>query len=170
MCNNHQETFTHIWFCPQNQSKIAHIILNSRKQLLTLVKQNTTHHFGYHDLDHDSIWSHENHETKLTFIDIIKGIVPKFLFDQINIAVKDNLVTRRIIHAFTEKIYKDAMKHVWYPRCEVMILHEKTLNISNRIKKAKYTNRNRPSIISRSINLEHVQKGLKGTIFSLNYG
>ena len=46
-CNNHQETFTHIWSCPKNQSKMAHIMLNSRKKLITLIKKNTTHAFGY---------------------------------------------------------------------------------------------------------------------------
>ena len=36
------------------------------------------------------------------------------------------LMTHKIIYAFIDKVYKDMMKHIWYPRCEVMMLLEKT--------------------------------------------
>ena len=52
------------------------------------------------NIDIDSIWSVVADQHQLTFIDLIKGIVPLELFDSINQIVNSRRVTHQILSKF----------------------------------------------------------------------
>src|SRR5437870_5073401 len=74
---------------------------------------------------------------RFTFIDIIKGVVPAFLFRQINKYINNSLLTHQILSIFLNRIYLDIMHLIWKPRCDEVIRLEKHYNIDKKQKKQK---------------------------------
>src|ERR1044071_7268728 len=139
MCHNDKETFNHVWTCDQHLSHIQRIIYNQKKALIQLVKEYTNGNklFSFVDLVHPTLWSISYSSTDFTFIDIIKGIVPAFLFRQINKYVNNTLLTQQILSIFLNRIYLDIMHLIWKPRCDEIIRLEKHYNIDKKQKKKK---------------------------------
>ena len=93
--------------------------------------------FSFADLVHPTLWSISYSSTDFTFIDIIKGIVPAFLFRQINKYINNTLLTQQILSIFLNRIYLDIMLHIWKPRCEEVVRLEKFYNIDKKQKRKK---------------------------------
>ena len=111
MCHNDKENFNHVWTCDQHLSHIQQIIYNQKKALIQLVKEYTKGNklFSFTDLVYPTLWSILYSFTDFTFIDIIKGVVPAFLFNQINRYINNSLITQQILSVFLNRIYLDIM-------------------------------------------------------------
>src|SRR5947207_14666664 len=85
------------------------IIYNQKKALIQLVKEYTKGNklFSFADLVHPTLWSISYSSTHFTFIDIIKGVVPAFLFRQINRYINNSLLTQQVLSIFLNRIYLD---------------------------------------------------------------
>jgi RNase H len=155
VCNDSPETFTHIWTCHQHRATLASICLANKKSLVALVREHSLD-FSFSHLSHSTLWSLDFDSLELTFLDILKGIVPAFLPNKINSFIRDKKITTQIISIFLNNIYLDCMNRIWLPRCDSMILKEQHLGISSRTKKRpcpRYTHRTtvvRPSRVSAS--------------------
>ena len=114
MCHDDKETFNHMWTCDQHLSHIQRIIYNQKKSLILLVKEYTKGNklFSFKDLVHPTLWSISYSSTDFTFIDIIKGVVPAFLFRQINKYVNNTLLAQQILSIFLNRIYLDIMHFI----------------------------------------------------------
>src|SRR5215204_3620281 len=85
----------------QQKNQMNHIILNNKKKLLDLINQhgqdNKTLNIKLRDIDHTFIWELYYDNQNITFLDILKGIVPSFLFDHIYSKTKHIDVMHKII-------------------------------------------------------------------------
>ena len=138
--------------------------------MIQLVKEYTKGNklFSFTDLIHPTLWSISYSSTDFTFIDIIKGIVPAFLFRQINKYVNNTLLTQQILSIFLNRIYLEIMHHIWKPRCDEVVKIEKHHNIDKKQKKQKKkkgikgSSRNRSNVDSSSLFSD--QEGLEFSI------
>ena len=80
-----------------------------------------------------------NVKQQLTFIDIIKGIVPLSLFDSINRIANSRRVTHKILSQFFTFLYINVRDTIWSPRCERFLDIETLNNINPRVKRKKNT-------------------------------
>ncbi len=144
MCHNNKESFNHVWTCDQHLSLIQRIIYNQKKALIQLVKEYTKGNklFSFADLVHPTLWSISYSSTDFTFIDIIKGVVPAFLFKQIHKYINNSLLTQQILSIFLNRIYLDIMHLIWKLRCDEVIRLEKHYNIDKKQKKTEKTKGN----------------------------
>lgn len=172
MCENEPETFIHIWSCPNNRSQLAHICYNNRKKLINSVNcyKQSNKKFKYSDLNHNTIWELDHNQDYLTFIDLVKGIVPSFLTSTINSYINNPKITLQILLIFLNNVYSDIMTHIWKPRCKIMLINEQQAGINKKQKRKKKPN-NTPNISinkhSSTDNLALEQKGLK---YSITFG
>lgn len=172
MCENEPETFIHIWSCPNNRSQLAHICYNNRKKLINSVNcyKQSNKKFKYSDLNHNTIWELDHNQDYLTFIDLVKGIVPSFLTSTINSYINNPKITLQILLIFLNNVYSDIMTHIWKPRCKIMLINEQQTGINKKQKRKKKPN-NTPNISinkhSSTDNLALEQKGLK---YSITFG
>ena len=150
MCRYCVETFNHIFTCSKSKDIVVDIRQKSQRLLLQLmydhanIKVESTYLFRLPD-----IWTLDYRNLDmLTFIDIIKGFVPRILSDKIHAKVKHQEMTSLIISNFMNFIYTDICSRVWNVRCQAQINIEKGLGITNRMKKQKNNSRNRlPNIV-----------------------
>src|SRR3954468_16419200 len=139
MCHNNKETFNHVWTCDQHLSLVQRTIYNQKKALIQLVKEYTKGNklFSFADLVHPTLWSISYSSKDFTFIDVIKGIVPAFLFKQIHKYINNSLLTQQILSIFLNRIYLDIMHLIWKPRCDEVIRLEKLYHIDKNKKNRK---------------------------------
>ena len=168
VCNDFPETFSHIWTCSQHRPILASICLNNKKILVDLVKQQSPS-FSFSSLDHVTLWSLDYHASYLTFIDLLKGIVPEFLFRTINSFVRNQKLTSQILSIFVNNIYLDCMKLIWLPRCKHMLQKEIHNNINSRTKKRRCPQNTR-RITNRHSNLDNLFLDCEGLRDSIYFG
>jgi hypothetical protein len=106
---------------------------------------------------------------RLSFIDIIKGFVPQSLVTLINDKIKNIQMTNLIISIFMDFIYNEINDKVWKIRCDIQIGIEKTMGITNRIKKRKNVSSNKTPTVAldrTNYNYSHSidQLGLKNSV------
>ena len=89
------------------------------------------------NIDIDSIWSVVADQHQITFIDLIKGIVPLELFDSINRIANSRRVTLQILSKFFLFLYINVRDTIWSPRCERILDIEILNNINSRVKRKK---------------------------------
>jgi hypothetical protein len=119
----------------------------------------------------DSIWDISTSDTQLTFIDVIKGVVPLTLTQKINGWTKNKEMTQLIISIFMDYIYAEVCKHIWFPRCEQQILDEKNGGIDKKEKKKINRSNIRSSTSSRQIDVNsNLVSGQKGVLNSILRG
>jgi ribonuclease HI len=140
-CNNGSlETFSHIWACPSHTVELQNIYFNNHKLLVSLVNdhlKSRNNPLFSRSLDGLSFWSLIDNSNSLTFIDLIKGIVPTSLTQIVNSHVNNIDKTRLILSIFFNNIYLDIMFHIWKPRCDDMLRKEQHLGLSKKLKKQK---------------------------------
>ena len=91
------------------------------------------------NIDIDSIWLVVADQHQLTFIDLIKGIVPLELFDSINRIANSRRVAHQILSKFFLFLYINIRDTIWSPRCERFLDIEILNNINSRVKRKKNT-------------------------------
>ena len=111
-------------------------------------------------------------QDSLSFIDIIKGFVPRLLTDKINAKVKHQEMTSLIISNFMNYIYTDICSRVWNVRCQAQVAIEKRLGINNRMKKQKNISRNKlPRLdLDRNLYSSSLTYGQLGVGYSIRSG
>src|ERR1043165_8907531 len=144
LCDLSKETFNHVWLCPKVISTTRGLSILVKQQLRNLVESTIkedlparVHLLSSLNIDIDSIWSVVADQNKLTFIDLIKGIVPLELFDSINRIVNSRKVTHRILSEFFSFLYIHVRDTIWSPRCDRFIDIEILNNINSRVKRKK---------------------------------
>jgi hypothetical protein len=84
MCKNNKETFNHVFTCVNSKDKVAHIIINSQKLLIKLLYDRANIKRDRSSFNNmEDIWKIQHNNDHLTFIDIIKGIVPLILVEKL---------------------------------------------------------------------------------------
>src|SRR5207247_496264 len=90
MCKYCTESFDHVFICTKSKNKVAHVILNSKKLIVDLMYQHANVKVPLTTLTNISnIWNLQKITSELSFIDLIKGIVPLALVNKINEFVKN---------------------------------------------------------------------------------
>ena len=136
MCGNAEESFNHVWTCPQNISIVQLIASNALDNLLTRIYKYSKdgavvkNNLGLAWL----LLNVSSNNNRFTFIDIIKGIVPLLLFDKINLYLQNASITRRLISLYLHEIYIQILDLVWKSRCEVAIRQELHVGITRKHK------------------------------------
>ena len=122
-------------------SDIYQLINDSKQDLLLILREVVTASFPIRvalipqSIDNYSFWSLSFDSDKFTFIDLIKGFIPRELFDLINDIINSRLITKDILNLFMENLYVRVRNNIWLPRCELVLAKEKRLNIATRAKK-----------------------------------
>ncbi|RGB42324.1 hypothetical protein C1646_751082 [Rhizophagus diaphanus] len=124
-CGRKRETFQHVRICNSEKMKMKKIIKNAFDLMVNEIKN-----LDKYELDEDRfynyIWSETfsklfYSKTKITFIDIVKGIFLLSLTEYLSTKVKMNSKDRNIISVlFLDFIY-DKTKLIWYDRCSRQI-------------------------------------------------
>jgi hypothetical protein len=121
------------------------IIFNQKKELVRLIRHfGNIPRFSSHDLLHDDLWTIAFRPDQFTFIDLIKGVVPLSLFNDID-SFLHNKSLSQILSVFINNIFIDINQLIWQPRCDHMLLDEFHAGITKHSKRQKC-----PSSISRS--------------------
>ena len=97
-------------------------------------------------LSHKFLWNIDSDPLHLTFIDIIKGIIPGFLTEKIFRVTNNRKYTIDLLQILYDALYADLRKFIWQPRCDAMISLEKSLNIDKREKKNRYISNNNSNL------------------------
>ncbi|RIA79315.1 hypothetical protein C1645_840982 [Glomus cerebriforme] len=140
LCHLHDETFTHVWQCSYNSRKLHNIIIITKHWIISKIKEFFDADVTFIDLAHDSLWT--NFDThSLNFIDIIKGIIPKF-FNFLKKFTSSSVIINNFIFSLYHFIYSSIMEDIWIPRCNTLLLLEQSNNISSRTKKTRSQNDN----------------------------
>jgi hypothetical protein len=139
VCNRQTETFNHVWTCAKHRLILANIIYTNKKKLVSLVKQYTKGNklFTMAHLQHPSLWDVRFDSIEFTFIDLLKGVVPQFLFAVIHQFINNTDITSEILSVFYNFIYLDIMQYIWKPRCDRMIALKRLSNINSHVKRSK---------------------------------
>ncbi|GBC05771.1 hypothetical protein RclHR1_06410008 [Rhizophagus clarus] len=149
VCKDHPETFAHIWRCRNHLSRLNTIIFNSKKHLISLVNQyrsiNSSRFTNQH-LRHPSLWNLDVQNDSFSFVDLIKGVVPCFLFNVIDPFVDNSTITLFILSVFIDSIYSSFMSSVWNPHCERMLLDEYHAGITRQSKRMNCVRSTSPPI------------------------
>src|SRR4051794_34905633 len=85
----------------------------------------------------DELWTIDSNNNSLTFIDLIKGIIPSSFFNHIHCITNSQKTTFNILSNTTMYLYNRTHQDIWLPRCELMI--EKKNLYTSLINKKEYT-------------------------------
>src|SRR5579871_2200693 len=91
------------------------------------------------ELDIEKIWKSVYDNKELTFIDLVKGIIPLKLSDIINEKVKKKEYVKNILLTLN-KFITEKFWSIWKDRCNILELEDK--EVYNITKKEKKLNRN----------------------------
>ena len=136
-CAIENETFDHIWLCISSSSIMTDILDCTKNFLLHQLTslQFTPSILLIQYLNSDDLWTIVSKNDSLTFIDLIKGIIPSNLFNNIQCITNSQKLTFNILSNMTMYLYNRTHNEIWLPRCELMIEKEKSLHISDKQKK-----------------------------------
>src|SRR5215212_3221189 len=98
---------------------------------------NTTLKYKNININHDTLWTSSFDLNNFTFIDLLKGIIPKFLIDillDFNLSYKN---IKDIIFNFSQHLYNIIRECVWLPRCDTQSQKEINAGITSRKKTKK---------------------------------
>lgn len=92
--------------------------------------------------DEKTYWNIYQDKNQLTFIDLIKGIIPKDLYDNILFYIKKEEKTKKILCNTMENMNVLIKEKIWKTRCQEVINTEIHLGINKHMKKHKSNNNN----------------------------
>jgi ribonuclease HI len=152
-CLNLKEDFNHIWMCSQHKDIFVYLAQIFKTELKNLIVDTTSISCDpdTFDLDDDYIWTPIFDTEHLTFIDLVKGIVPHVLFDKIFDIVKNKKITQDIIDVFLHRLQEMIKQCIWNPRCDQIIEKEKLFGINSKSKKKKVPSNYRREIIPQPV-------------------
>jgi hypothetical protein len=137
-CNT-TETFNHLWTCSTRLSQMNNIISDTKKLLrntINLVYKadvNLQNNLNF-IMDHRSWWLPIYDPLHITFVDLIKGIVPRDLSKAINAITNSKQATAELLGILYDFIY-DYSNHYWNERCTRMIQEELRMGITTKLKR-----------------------------------
>jgi ribonuclease HI len=142
ICGIFDEHFDHIWVCSGNISIIQEIREDSVTEFSLYLMENNIDERNIEKIM--LIWGSyiiDVHQTELTFINIIKGVVPLKLFEAINEVIAKQQ-TIKILIDIRHFLYNRIMQEVWIPRVNYLREIEKEFNITKNIKKQEKGKKN----------------------------
>ncbi|RIA79715.1 hypothetical protein C1645_840075, partial [Glomus cerebriforme] len=114
-CHLYDETFNHVWQCSYHSRKLHNIVINTKHWIINEVKAQFNADASFVDLAHDSLWT--NFDTPhLNFIDLIKGIIPKFFVIFLKKFTSSSVKINSFIFSLYHFIYTSIMEDIWIPR------------------------------------------------------
>jgi len=139
-CRQENETQQHLWLCNNNQQMVKEIIEKCKKYISEKIKSLKHYNNKDHNINKilsDICWDPYYDEQKITFLDLINGIIPKSLTNNIYKITCCNESTTNITNIIMETIIINIYKDIWKPRCELVIQEEIKENITKRMKLKK---------------------------------
>jgi len=143
-CQYRPETQEHLWTCSQHQTTWRSILNRAAELCDCTLKQLNEHYTKNIELVLELI-----HESR-TFI--TKGIVSEKLYEIVHQQARAVPKTHLIIAQVYNFIYRQIYTHIWIPRCDRVVNHERRQGITNRMKRSRIRPRQRPSPQAPSIN------------------
>ena len=123
-CRDAVETFDHVWRCPKVKSQLQNAIVNSFNFLKNDLQESNTNFASsetkktaWFDIKSSSYWRiHDNNG--LSFIDLIKGIVPSSLLANLHIIVNDKRKAQKHVTLLMNQIFHNTHTTIWQTRNE----------------------------------------------------
>jgi len=136
-CQIEFEDFNHIWTCILSHHSLCAIIETIKfeltQQLQALNTCNNTNAL-LQELFAASFWNPSYDPNNFCFIDLIKGIVPRYLFDSIQNITHNTMITTSLLSNIFYLIFTSA-SNIWTQRCDSFNKAEKLANITSHDKK-----------------------------------
>ena len=111
-CSLDDETFYHIWLCSSVYYEMKDIILLSKEHLMSL-----TNSTDLTEIDRLPCWILSQYNFQ-SFITLIKGIVPIYLFKFINSKLQSHSLTYAACSDFMHFVYEKT-QCIWNDRCQI---------------------------------------------------
>src|SRR4051812_41725130 len=96
---------------------------NFRSSLLNHLNKHSAH-IDLSYLAHSTLWNICYDTSSLTFIDIIKGIVPEFLSKKIHQITRDKESVLDILYIIYGELYVNIKTFIWISCCDSMLQKE----------------------------------------------
>ncbi|CAB4478541.1 unnamed protein product [Rhizophagus irregularis] len=141
ICKNEEEDFNHIWLCVDRSLDMLTLVSSTKtalkESILSHIDNNETHidNLEINDLD---IWDINIDNNKFTFIDLIKGFIPKNLSHFIDRFSKQKKLTSKILYQFRMKMGHHIFHEYWLKCCQEMEKKDKDLGINKNLKKRHF--------------------------------
>ncbi|GBC45400.2 ribonuclease H-like domain-containing protein [Rhizophagus irregularis DAOM 181602=DAOM 197198] len=141
ICENEEEDFNHIWLCVDRSLDMLTLVSSTKtalkESILSHIDNNETHidNLEINDLD---IWDINIDNNKFTFIDLIKGFIPKNLSHFIDRFSKQKKLTSKILYQFRMKMGHHIFHEYWLKCCQEMEKKDKDLGINKNLKKRHF--------------------------------
>ncbi|CAB5382454.1 unnamed protein product [Rhizophagus irregularis] len=168
-CYKKKEDFHHVWTCRHNRKILKQIIKRTIDKLIRLLKEygaSVDENKILTDINKFDIFFPKFRKDKFNFIDLIKGIFPKQLYDYIEkleVIGKKNIVCLGM--ELLQYVMDETKQHIWIPRCEKLKIIEKRHGITEKDKKKSDSNvdkEKQEDILQHPINLFGRYEDLEG--------
>ncbi|GBC32176.2 kinase-like domain-containing protein [Rhizophagus irregularis DAOM 181602=DAOM 197198] len=168
-CYKKKEDFHHVWTCRHNRKILKQIIKRTIDKLIRLLKEygaTVDENKILTDINKFDIFFPKFRKDKFNFIDLIKGIFPKQLYDYIEkleVIGKKNIVS--LGTELLQYVMDETKQHIWLPHCEKLKIIEKRHGITEKDKKKSDSNvgkEKQEDILQRPINLFGRYEDLEG--------
>ena len=140
LCEEFDETYDHLWLCEEQEDCMQQLILSIKEKLILLINEQLHESMPkittVDNIIDPSIWELEYSDNSLTFIDLIKGIIPSN-FDNIN---NNFIKNQKKYYTIIEKLRSHLLQlidTIWIYRCNAQIEKETNNGITRRDKKIK---------------------------------
>ncbi|PKK56618.1 hypothetical protein RhiirC2_799642 [Rhizophagus irregularis] len=174
-CEQYDETFDHLWTCNSRINEIKEII-NEIKQFIKntsnmlLINEEKIPTVTESAVDFINCWDITFSNSKITFIDLIKGIIPceltKFVEEYFNIKNTRLTFLKELRDFIFEKIWA-----FWINRCVIQKEKEKNAGINKKLLKNNFNqNRNDYIDINRKIDTLNLFEGLESIRSNIYFG
>jgi exonuclease III/ribonuclease HI len=164
-CNRNKEDFNHVFTCDEiieSMKYISYIYKEDLKSIIEDAVLNTVYNSKI-IINDNLYWIPTVDNNQLTFIDLIKGIIPMDLFENVNTFIRSESITRDILCVFIHRLQNTIKDIIWLPRCELILQKEQLAGILPQDKKqrkknvrgiTRYNNYNPPDFNNYSLMLE----------------
>ncbi|CAB4482991.1 unnamed protein product [Rhizophagus irregularis] len=168
-CYKKKEDFHHVWTCRHNRKILKQIIKRTIDKLIRLLKEygaTVDENKILTDINKFDIFFPKFRKDKFNFIDLIKGIFPKQLYnyiEKLEVIGKKNIVSLGM--ELLQYVMDETKQHIWLPRCEKLKIIEKRHGITEKDKKKSDSNigkEKQEDILQRPINLFGRYEDLEG--------
>jgi hypothetical protein len=142
MCSIEEETFNHIWICNSRSLEMLNLISKFKEELITIINDNILENYNkisYNDINFlGMIWNCIENDTILTFIDLIKGIIPLSLITLISKFISSHITIKHILYQFRQNTLEFIYKDYWNLRCDKLKQIDRSLEINKKIMKEQH--------------------------------
>jgi hypothetical protein len=134
-----EETFEHLWLCSHIRPEIERIIrdtLHTMKRLIADVDNVRESKIEiFRKISSLKCWSLITLADELTFVDLIKGIVPLELTLCLHALHLNKSQVHNIIFSSLNSLFMDIHEKIWKVRCKRVVDKELRISITQRMKK-----------------------------------